>query len=89
MHAISFALITYGIYHLVHYIKVRVIFSKKQTNLYFGLAIALCFYVFGFGLMSTDYFLSWMQKPSINLTLGFIGYIIPISVSLFYLNLKK
>ena len=90
MHAISFALITYGIYHLVHYIKSESdIFQKNKQICIFGLAIALCFYVFGFGLMSTDYFLSWMQKPSINLTLGFIGYIIPISVSLFYLNLKK
>ena len=90
MHAISFTLITCGIYYLISHIKRDDdIFHEKKQICIFGLAIALCFYIFGFGLMSTDYFLSWMQKPSINLTLGLIGYITPIAVSLFYINLKK
>jgi predicted small integral membrane protein len=90
MHAVSFILITCGVCYLIYHIKSdKDVFQKNKQICIFGLAITVCFYVCGLGLMSTDYFLSWMQKPTINFTLDLIGYSLPVTVSLFYLNLEK
>ena len=90
MHAVSFILITCGLCYLIYHIKSEEdVFQKNKQICIFGLAIAICFYVCSLGLMSTDFFLSWMQEPKINFTLDLIGYSLPIAIALFYLNLKK
>lgn len=84
VHLTVASLLTYGmIILLIHRHVPSQDYQEKKCYSCLGLALGLFAYFFLIGLMSMDYFLSWMQHMDYNGDI--VGYGLPLFVTLVYL----
>jgi predicted small integral membrane protein len=84
MHLVAALLMTIGMVQMCWHLNDKVgIYRQKLTSAVFGLVVAIVSYLFFFGVLSMDYFMSQLQGLDYNGPI--IATLLPCGIALFYL----